>query len=213
MSSLYINNADYSANGEYDDLILPSINLLGATSGNLSFDYAYCLWTNPNASQIWSDTLQIIISDDCGITWNKVWERAGTNLVTTTPIFNPFTWYPSTNSDWNSEIVNLSNYLNQDDIVIKFRNVNQYENNLFLDNININTNQSTTINTIDISNKIFPNPTSNVVHVNIEGTKRIFNILGEKVIESNHNIIDVKGLDNGIYILSINSKRYKIVKD
>ena len=211
--SIYINNADYPANGEYDDLILPSINLVGSTSADVSFNYAYSLWTNPNASQIWSDTLQIIVSDDCGVTWNKIWEKAGINLVTTTPAFNGFTWYPSINSDWNSETINLSNYLNQDDIVIKFRNVNQYENNLFLDNININTNQSTTINTIDLINKVFPNPTSGIIHVEIEGNKKIFNILGEKVIDTNNNVIDIKQLDNGIYILSVNGEKHKIIKE
>ena len=137
--SIYINNADYAANGEFDDLILPSLDLTTSTSADLSFNYAYCLWTNPNASQIWSDTLQIFVSEDCGSTWQKIWERAGINLVTTNPIFNPFSWTPAGISDWEYENVNLSNYINQDDIVIKFRNINQYENNLFLDNINISS--------------------------------------------------------------------------
>ena len=136
-SSIYINNADYAANGEYDDLILPTLDFSSLSNVNLTFDYAYSLWTNPNASQIWSDTLIIFVSEDCGTTWQNVWEEAGTNLVTTTPVYNAFSWTPNSNNDWSSASVNLNNYLNQDDIVIKFRNVNQYENNLYLDNINV----------------------------------------------------------------------------
>lgn len=151
-SCIYINNADYAANGEYDDLILPVLDLTILNSGYLTFDYAYCLWTDPNAAQIWSDTLQVIISNDCGNSWQKLWEKAGAALVTTTPIFNAFSWTPNNINDWKSEIINLSNYINDDDVVIKFRNVNQYENNLFLDNINIG-NSTTNINNISLSNK------------------------------------------------------------
>ena len=34
-------------------------------------------------------------------------------------------------------VIDLSSYTNQDDFAIRFRNVNQYENNLFIDNINL----------------------------------------------------------------------------
>ena len=47
------------------------------SSVNLTFDYAYSLWTNPNAAQVWSDTLIIFVSDDCGATWQNIWEKAG----------------------------------------------------------------------------------------------------------------------------------------
>ena len=137
--SIYINNADYPANGSYDDLILPAVNLSNINSAFLNFHYAYSLWTNPSLPQNWSDTLIIYISEDCGVNWSKIWEKSGTNLVTTNPIFNGFSWIPNNNNDWQFESISLNNYLNQDDLVVKFRNVNQYENNLFIDNININT--------------------------------------------------------------------------
>ena len=136
-SSIYINNADYSGNGEVDDLILPIMDLTNFVNINLTFDYAYSLWTDPNAAQNWSDTLQIFISEDCGSSWQKIWEKAGVDLTTTTPIFNGFSWIPSSNSDWASINISLANYMNEDDFVLKFRNVNQYENNIYLDNINI----------------------------------------------------------------------------
>ena len=118
---------------------MPAVDLSNTNSAFINFHYAYTLWTNPNLPQNWSDTLIIYISDDCGNSWNKIWEKAGTNLVTTTPVFHGYNWTPSGISDWKFESISLSNYTNQDDIVIKFRNVNQYENNLFIDNLNINT--------------------------------------------------------------------------
>ena len=143
-SSIYINNAEYPANGEYDDFILPTVDLTSYSSIYLTFDYAYSLWTNPASSQNWSDTLIIFVSDDCGNTWQNVWEKAGLNLTTTSPAYNPFNWFPSGNSDWTSIVIDLSQYTNQDDFAIKFRNVNQYENNLFIDNINLWDNNTST---------------------------------------------------------------------
>ncbi|MBC8265490.1 MAG: zinc metalloprotease [Flavobacteriales bacterium] len=153
-SSIYINNADYSANGEVDDLILSPMDLTSLNNINLSFDYAYALWTDPTASPNYSDTLQILVSADCGSTWQKIWEKSGLNLVTTTPVFTAAAWTPSSNNDWNSEIINLDNYTVEDDFMLKFRNINDYENNLFLDNINISATVISTLNEINTTEKI-----------------------------------------------------------
>ena len=153
-SSIYINNAEYSTNGEYDDFIIPTLDLTSYSSIYLTFDYAYSLWTNPSSNPNWSDTLQIYISEDCGNTWQKIWEKAGLNLVTTSPTYNSFSWTPNNNNDWSSENIDLSNYTNQDDIAIKFRNVNQYENNLFLDNINLSENNTSLQNISSSSKKV-----------------------------------------------------------
>lgn len=141
-SSIALENSIYSTNGEYDDLNSPILNFSNLNDVSLSFDYAYSLWTNPNLTDVWSDTLIILISSDCGLTFQKVWEKSGSNLSTTSPVFNGFEWFPSNNNDWSFENINLSNYADQDGIIIKFRNVNQYENNIFLDNINISSGVS-----------------------------------------------------------------------
>jgi hypothetical protein len=136
-SSIYMNNEDYAANGEIDDLVLPILDLSSSSSIDLVFDYAYSLWTNPSSNPSYSDTLQVLVSTDCGNTWQKIWEKAGTNLVTTTPVFTESAWVPNGNNDWDSESIDLNNFANEDDFIIKFRNITDYENNLFLDNINI----------------------------------------------------------------------------
>ena len=166
--SIYINNADYPANGSYDDFMLPAVNLSSVNSSFLNFHYAYSLWTDPNLPQNWSDTLIIYLSEDCGVSWSKIWEKAGTNLVTTNPIFNGFSWIPNNNNDWKFESISLNNYLNQDDIVVKFRNVNQYENNLFIDNININTIATNVNDPMILSKKLL----------------KIVDVLGREVVEN-----------------------------
>ena len=82
-------------------------------------------------------------------------EKSGVNLVTTTPIFTAASWYPSNNNDWDSETISLNNYTQEDDFMLKFRNVNDYENNLFLDNINISAISTSFIEELNITKRTF----------------------------------------------------------
>jgi hypothetical protein len=212
-SSISIENSIYSANGEYDDLNSPIMNFANASNINLSFDYAYSLWTDPNSSQIWSDTLIILVSSDCGLTWQNIWEEAGLDLVTTNPVYNEFEWFPSNNSDWNSASINLNSFINQDGIIIKFRNVNQYENNLFLDNINIISDGSTYMNE-DIQNSIlvYPNPADKNIFINHQGLKQIYNVLGERIIYTYDNKIDISNLTAGVYVIKLDDISICLIK-
>ena len=212
-SSISIENSIYSANGEYDDLNSPIMNFSNVNNINLSFDYAYSLWTNPNLSEVWSDTLIILISSDCGLSWQKIWEEAGTNLVTTIPVFNGFEWFPSGNNDWQSINISLSNYSNQDGIIVKFRNVNQYENNLFLDNINITSDGSTNIHE-EFKNSIviYPNPADKHINIKHDGLKEIYSVLGEKLIETYKNEINISDLPTGVYIIKIENLTMRFIK-
>ena len=184
-----------------------------ANTISLNFDYAYSLWTNPNSSQVWSDTLQVFVSNDCGNNWQKIWEDAGSSLVTTSPVFNEFTWTPSNSNDWDSKNIDLSNYIGEDDLVIKFRNINDYENNLFLDNINIITDQTTSIDMIEKKMLIYPNPASDYINVSYKGIKEIYNLLGEVIMTENKQKININKLNNGIYILKMNNKYIPFVKE
>ena len=212
-SSISIENSIYSANGEYDDLNSPMMNFTGATSITLDFDYAYSLWTDPSLPQNWSDTLIILVSSDCGLNWEKIWEKAGANLVTTSPIFNGTEWFPTNNNDWDSENINLNNYANKDAIMIKFRNVNQYENNLFLDNINITSNGSLSFDEAQMNMVlVYPNPADKQIDVNYKGLKQIYNMLGERVIHTYDDKIDISNLSKGVYVIKIEDISIRLIK-
>ena len=135
-------------------------------------------------------------------------------MVTTTTVFSGSAWIPSSNNDWNSESIDLNNYANEDDFVIKFRNITDYENNLFLDNINVTLDGSTYI---DEKNKkavdVYPNPTNKYVNVNYDGLKQIFTILGEKLFETNENIINVSSLSKGVYVIRLENMTMRFIKE
>jgi hypothetical protein len=246
-SSIYMNNADYTSNGEVDDLVLSTLNLSSSSPVDLLFDYAYTLWTDPNSNPNFSDTLQILVSSDCGSTWQKIWEKSGVNLVTSNPVFTGAAWIPSNNNSWASESISLNNYINQQDFIIKFRNITDYENNLFLDNINITGTSiaqswdcdeqgncidpgngngqystlsacnyvcvSTAIGEINNNLFIYPNPASNKININYRGLKEIYNVLGDKVIHTFENEINISSLSKGVYFLKAGDTNIRLIKN
>ena len=70
-ASIFINNFDYNAWGETDDMISPATDLTSAANPQLTFYVAYQLYTDPGSSPNYSDTLEVLISTDCGLTWAR----------------------------------------------------------------------------------------------------------------------------------------------
>jgi len=97
--------------------------------------------------------------------------------------------------------------------MIKFRNVNQYENNLFLDNINISSNGSSSVNEAQMNAVlVYPNPADKQIVINHEGLKQIYNIIGEKVIHTYENKIDISNLSKGVYVIKLEDISIRLIK-
>ena len=97
--------------------------------------------------------------------------------------------------------------------MIKFRNVNQYENNLFLDNINITSNGSLSFDEAQMNMVlVYPNPADKQIDVNYKGLKQIYNMLGERVIHTYDNKIDISNLSTGVYVIKIEDISIRLIK-
>ena len=112
-------------------------------------------------------------------------------------------------------IISVVSYT-QDDVLVKFRNVNQYENNLYLDNINIQSILTSNPEEITIEYIIYPNPTNNLINIEITSPKftdihlYISNVLGERVYSKTINVsnesslrIGLEGFSKGIYFVNL----------
>jgi len=70
------------------------------------------------------------------------------------------------------------------------------------------------LNENDHNISIYPNPSTGVV--NIKGILIdpvfLFDYLGNKILETSDNIINLSSFNSGIYILNVNQKAYKLVK-
>ncbi len=133
-SSAYINYYSYSAYPQTDDLISPSFDLIGASNPKLFFKVAYRYYSSSS-----TDSLRIFYSTDCGNTYNPIpiYNKGGAELSTGGSSISQFT--PTVSSDWRGEVVNL-NYLIGNNVKFKFQAVNDYGNNLYIDDIYISAN-------------------------------------------------------------------------
>lgn len=130
--SAMIPNFKNNANGAIDELFTPVINYPGIDSLFVKFDIA----ATPNMTDN-KDTLEILITRDCGNSFISVYKKWGTDLQTTTEVetgeFNP------TPQQWRTDSINLTSFATLSPIQIVFRNINRNRNNIYLDNIQVKT--------------------------------------------------------------------------
>lgn len=127
-NSARISQFTYRAYDQRDELITPALNLGGSVHPMVYFSLAYT-----QHSDLYSDTLEVYASDDCGATWNQVFRVGGADLTSNSgPQTSTFT--PGA-TDWIIGNADLSAYAGKTNVRVKFESVNGYGNNLYLDDI------------------------------------------------------------------------------
>ncbi|MEX1188649.1 MAG: S8 family serine peptidase, partial [Bacteroidia bacterium] len=131
----------YSAIGQRDGLITPTLNFSAYTEISLSFDHAYRRYAAGS-----SDSLIVSISTDCGETYPTRILVGGENGQGTfaTASISTTDFIPGSSDDWcNGPIgsdcieIDLNAFSGSTGVRVKFEGFNNYGNNLYLDNINI----------------------------------------------------------------------------
>lgn len=142
----FMNNYSYSQKKQPDMLIspivLPESNI---DSVLLHFQLSATTYNYPGSTSIPLDTLEILVTSDCGKTFTSVYKKWGNQLQTINdPNFSYGSeYYPLSKSQWREEIVDLTPLLSKigKGFQVAFRNVNNTQNNIFVDDINLFTKQ------------------------------------------------------------------------
>lgn len=127
-ASVVINNLINTNYGQSDALILPPFDL--SAFGKpivLSFKWAYAR-SNPT----YSDELILELSTDCGTTFTNLFKRSGSTLATGPTQDSPFVPLAS---QWKSISLNLDSFASATHAIIRFVNVTDGGNNLYIDSI------------------------------------------------------------------------------
>jgi hypothetical protein len=132
--SAYVNNYNYSLTGRSDDLYTPQVNYSGVDSVSLSFDVSAAGSSTGSPT----DTLQVLVTRDCGNTFTSVYKKWGSALQTVAGT-QPGEFIPSSGSDWRTETIDLTTIAPNGPAQIIFRNTNNNRNNIFIDNVNVKT--------------------------------------------------------------------------
>ncbi|MHC1706706.1 MAG: M6 family metalloprotease domain-containing protein [Bacteroidales bacterium] len=127
---LTMNFYNYESYPAVDELISKPIALSSGGTATLTFKVAYRQY---NSS--FHDSLKVYISTNCGSTYSyNPYAKGDALLATGSPTTNFFV--PSVPADWRTDTIDLTSFLGQT-VTVKFRAINGYGNNLYLDDINL----------------------------------------------------------------------------
>ena len=162
--SAFINLHNYQNIGARDRLISPTLDFSNVEEASVFFKVSYAL-----LSESYADTLRVRVSEDCGLTYETVYETAGAGLA----VFSTQQpWAPQVEEDWRQEFVNLSQYAGMPEVRVAFEVINAYGNNLYLDDIEFYTSADddpVAQRLQENSYRIFPNPYNPSVSIGGDG--------------------------------------------
>jgi hypothetical protein len=158
-AAAFINFYDYDKPGSIDDLVTPAVDIAFADSIILGFERAYKEFDT--SVDDFSDTLEILVSEDCGASYKTVWKNGGAGLASVPGSTGLFSWSPG-DGEWKQATIDLRPFVSTSahSIRVIFRAKNGYGQNLFLD---------------DISLKAIVQPIRDAGIVRIDGPVRICN--------------------------------------
>lgn len=190
----------------------------GSDSLILSFDYAYRFRSNSL-----SDSLEVSYSQDCGNSWIPIFYKGGEELATIDTFWTNFK--PFAASHWRNERQNLINQIDGNEVIFKFRAINDNGSNFFIDNIFVYdaVSPATIFNAIPDAFKLFPNPADDYVELKFQpllgkGQLTICDLTGKVVfVESltqnqEQTKIQTAHLGQGIYFVTLETNRSRSVK-
>ncbi len=130
-------------------LLSPPVSLAGLISPQITYYYAYANYPDYN------DGFRVEISNNCGTSWQTLFEASGTALTTVNPTTDAFA--PTNCSEWVQKNHDISSYIG-DTVLFRFAGINAYGNNLYLDDINITGQPNALEETTVAATQVFPNP-------------------------------------------------------
>ncbi|WP_142686666.1 M43 family zinc metalloprotease [Chitinophaga polysaccharea] len=224
-ASAMVNNYDYQTYGQIDDLITPVINPMGAASVLLTFDVAAAATYALSAgSQKW-DTLKILVIREGTTAEEVVYTKWGRQLITHAAVLS--TPFIPTPADWRRDTVDLTNVVRGSKFYLRFRNISNLQNNIYIDNVSVADKENNTFMQ-DPGVNVSPNPTNGPVILTFNQNQddllqvSIYNSLGKLIISqpfnnntnrSTNQAFDLTNQPDGAYFIKLNYRdKNRIIK-
>ncbi|MCX8112008.1 MAG: M43 family zinc metalloprotease [Bacteroidia bacterium] len=224
----------YSSYRESDSWVTPSLDLRPYTGSSpsvqLKFSWAYaCLNFEGTVGSYNSyeldyiDSLRVYVSTDCGRTWDLVWQRSGRALsthpdgciVARGSVSSTSHQFLPSSSQWATDSLLLDDYKGQV-IRLRFEGISGWGNNLYLDDIVVDTLPSLSTNLRPLSPIIRAYISDATLHLSISTdlpnlALRLYDIQGREIWRDSqgplsagtHRISLPDDLSPGIYLLRL----------
>lgn len=206
-----------------EEVQTPVLDLSSMQNPHLAFDLAfnYHKFRANNDSITLSDTLELLISTDCGTSFTRLFKAGGKELATfAAPILNPQTleacFINPSAGEWTTMLFPLSTYATSNNAIISFKYTSGLGGSIHIDNVAV------TSNAVGIDapqpNKVamYPNPASNNTTIEAEGivAVTIWDTNGKKcsaditLLSNSTAMLHTDLLDAGIYHVQVVTKNF-----
>ncbi len=194
--------------GSLCDLQVPAADL-SAQTGTVQLQF-YVAAGGLNGTEM--DQLQVVVSTDCGANWTVKYDKAGSALYTGAP--NASTQYVPTASEWRVEAVDLSSYIGQSNVLVRFRAISGQGNTIWVDEINLMNATGIIQGNLETSMSVYPNPSTDgsfvITNAAEAKTINIVNTLGEVIsnysseTDNSGNIhVNLNSNAAGMYLINV----------
>ena len=205
--------------GDVDELYVQNFDFSDATQqlAFLEFDYAKAKRSSHY------DALNVMASSDCAANWISLFDKAdNTGLTAYT---SGIDWKPTISTQWKSVALDMTQFIGQPNVLVKFKASSGNGNNLYIDNVNIHYGAPVGIAAPESSTMtMYPNPANEDAVVHVGGivspqTKlELLNTLGQIIYSttarSNADLtINTSKLVTGMYLYRLNDNGKILVLD
>lgn len=159
-ASIKYNSFNYTLYGRESRLVSPRVNIpADADSVKITFWRAAA-----QLNSVHSDTLDVLYSVDCGQSFVSVYKRSGSALNTNNIITS--SEYIPASDHWIADTIDITQQIAglHPDVIVAFRMINGYGNNIYLDDVNIySVRLPNALKEKGLT--ISPNPTSGIINI------------------------------------------------
>jgi len=127
------------AGGDYAELVFAKLDFSGGVGHGVTYSHSHAQSTGFD-----NNRLQVLVSTDCGATWNLESELIGSALATSAPVPTSAPFYPSATL-WGTDMVDLTAYDGNSEVMIAFKGMYAGGNNLYIDDIEVGPGMISTV--------------------------------------------------------------------
>jgi len=204
--------------GDIDELISAKIDLTNAIAPTLNFKIAKAAYAGT------FDELEVLVSTDCGVNWTSVFSKVDPALSTVPAQTTAYTVPANTPAAWRAETVSLSAFAGAPEVLVNFRALSDYGNNMYIDDINITGAVGIDENTFTQSVNVYPVPSKGIVFVDLSSVKStsatisVTDITGRLVNQFEATLsgeplsIDLSNQQSGTYFVKVKSADQEMIR-